>query len=671
MKKLLILTSLCSLLLNYSLKAEKAPIKFGKISKEELALKVYEKDTSAAAVILCDFGVSNFIYSDNSGLQYQFKRNIRIKILKKEGYDWAKFEIYIRKKYDNLGRIKATSYNQESGKLLKEKLDNKQVFTIDYNKNWELVKFEMPAVKEGSILDIEYIIISDSYNIRDWYFQDEIPTLYSQYNVSIPEYFHYKQLEKGYIPIGNKTQNTRNVTVNGTDKQRTTQGNLTKSSYQNYSFNYIATDYTFVSKDVPAFYEEDYITSSENYISSIQYELGSVRWPNKPIKNYTNTWEAINKELLFDSDFGSRIKGAGFLKDQLTLIETLNNTPEAKIEAVYNLIRNKMHWDKRYSIYSFEQGKAWQDGNGTVGDINLLLVAALNRLGFDANPVLLSTRGHGFIHPAQIIVDQFNYVIASVKLGDKIILLDATEKNTPLGVLPERCLNGQGRLVDDKGGDWVDLTPSLSHKKLYKTEIIINPDLSLNGKVVEKNDEYAAIDKRNDLQYFSTGDEFLEDYQKSFTNFTMTLDSIENQKDYNNFISLNYHFETEPIVEQAGNLLMIDPVIFGKKTSNPFKLQERAYPVDYSYPHSVVYMATISIPEGYSVENLPENKRLILPNQDASFAYSVQNFNDQIVIVYKFNINKITFLPESYQNLKEFYNQVIDAQSKQIILKKI
>lgn len=653
------------------LKAEKDPIRYGKLSKEELSLKSYEKDTAANAIVLCDYGKSDFIYSDNTGLQYKYTRNIRIKILKKEGYEWAKFEIPVYKKLDNISRIKGTTYNVKNGKTIKEKLNNQDIYNEDYSKNWELIKFEMPSVKEGSIIDIEYSILSESYHIRKWYFQKEIPVLHSEYRVTIPEYFHYKQLEKGYLSIGNRSQNSRTVTITGTDKQRTSDGRSTKTEFQAYSFNYIATDYTYISEDVPAFYTEDYITSKENYLSSIEFELGSVKWPNKPVKNYTNTWEAINKQLLFDSDFGARTKGAGFLKDELSVIETLNASPEAKLEATYNLVRNHMNWNKGYSIYSFEQNKAWREGNGSVGDINLTLIAALNRIGLDANPVLLSTRSNGFIHPAQIIIDQFNYVIAAVNLDGNTILLDATEKYTPAGVLPERCLNGQGRQIDDHGGKWVDLKPAISNKKMYQAQIAIEPDLSIKGRMVEKYEDYGALDKRNTLAYYSSEEDYLNEYQKNFDKFTLELDSISGKKELKQPVTLYYSFETEPYLEQAGNLLMINPLLLGKKTSNPFKLQERNYPVDYTYPYSTSFMAIITVPEGYEVESVPQSKRLLLPDQSGAFIYSVQQSGNIITLISKFDIQKITFLPDSYLHLKEFYNQVIDSQSKQIILKKI
>jgi hypothetical protein len=563
------------------------------------------------------------------------------------------------------------TYNFDNGKTEKVKLENNQIFTDNINKYWDLIKFEMPAVKEGSIIDIEYSFLSELYNIRNWDFQNDIPTLHSEYRVTIPEYFYYKQLEKGFIPIGEKSTNTRTVTQTGTDNQRVSSGNVTSSHVQSYNFNYQVTDYYFISKNVPAFYEENFMTSETNYISSIEFELGSVKWPNRPVKNYTNTWEAINKDLLFDTDFGNRINGGGFLKDKLALIETLNTSPEAKIAAVYDLIRKGINWNGRYSIYSFDNNKAWNEGSGSVGDINLLLVAALRSLGFEANPVILSTRSNGFIHPAQIILDQFNYVIAAVLIDDKTILLDATDQNTPAGLLPERCLNGQGRQIDKNGGAWVELTPASNHRRSYQVAFSIEPDLSLKGTIKEKHEGYSALEYRKIMQNYNSTEAYLEEYQKSFQTYSLTLDSVSGVAQVNEPLYLSYSFETDVPLDAAGTLLMINPILIGKTQTNPFKLPERAYPVDFSFPRTTTYMATITIPEGYGIDNLPKNKRMMLPENKASFIYSIQHSGSNITILTKFDINKVTFLPDDYENLKLFYNQVIEAQAEDIILKKL
>jgi len=669
MKQLCSIILVVALFYTNNLFAEKAPIKFGKITSEEMEMTFYDKDSTASAVVLCDYQTVKIEYIQSIGFMQRINRNLRIKILKKEGYDWAKIEIDLRKKYDQLSKLKATTYNLVNNKPEKTKLDNNQIFNVDQNKYWETTKFEMPAVKEGSVIDIEYSILSESFWIRDWYFQTEIPTILNEYHVFIPEYYYYKQLEKGYFPITEKSENKRNIKINITENNRMQNGMVTNTKYENYQIDYDETEYAFKSVDVPAFIVEDYISCKKNYLSCIQFELGSIKWPNKPIKNYYTTWPAIGRELMEDEDFGGRIRGGLVIRSEVKAIEALNLSDKEKIEAAVSLIKNKMAWNNKHSIYSFSTSKAWKDGEGSCGDINLLLTAALRDLGLGANPVILSTREHGMIHPAQIILDQYNYVIASVKLGENTILIDATDKNTPIGILPERCLNGKGRLIDKNGGSWIDLNPQTKFISTYQTKYKIQEDGSISGNLIEKHEGYAGISKRNWYQNFNNENEFI-DKQQVKTGFEITLDSISNPKAISEPFIVTYNFEDEKSTESMGDLLLIDPIIINKQTKNPFKLEVRDYPVDYSYPHLTTYMATILVPEGYSIENLPKPKRFVMPDKTVSFLYSINTVGSEVVIVSRFSINKTIFLPEEYQNLKAFYNQLIDTQNEKIVLKK-
>ncbi|PLX23356.1 MAG: hypothetical protein C0597_01220, partial [Marinilabiliales bacterium] len=69
-----------------SLYAQKDPIKFGKVTIEELKMTKYDLDTTAEAVVLCDYGVF-----DNQA--FEFTRVCRIKIFKKDGLRFANVHV--------------------------------------------------------------------------------------------------------------------------------------------------------------------------------------------------------------------------------------------------------------------------------------------------------------------------------------------------------------------------------------------------------------------------------------------------------------------------------------------------------------------------------------------------------------------------------------------------
>lgn len=81
-------------------------------------------------------------------------------------------------------------------------------------------------------------------------------------------------------------------------------------------------------------------------------------------------------------------------------------------------------------------------------------------------------------------------------------------------------------------------------------------------------------------------------------------------------------------------------------------------------------MSRISLPEGYSVDELPQPKVISLPNGAAKYTYNVSQLGNMLNVVSFLQINKSLFLQDEYPNLREFYNQLVAKQAEQIVLKK-
>jgi len=69
----------------FTLSAQKAPIKWGKVNAADLEMTTYEADPEADAVILTDYADLRFDLSTGE-LFYMLERHVRIKILKKSAF---------------------------------------------------------------------------------------------------------------------------------------------------------------------------------------------------------------------------------------------------------------------------------------------------------------------------------------------------------------------------------------------------------------------------------------------------------------------------------------------------------------------------------------------------------------------------------------------------------
>lgn len=120
-------------------KANAQKLELGKVSIAELQEKEYPKDPSAVAAILFKKGETTFEFSENDGFTMLTDVKTRIKIYKKEGYDWANQEVryYLVNKFnESVSFSDAVTYNLVNGKIEKTKLKSDGIFDEKINKYW-------------------------------------------------------------------------------------------------------------------------------------------------------------------------------------------------------------------------------------------------------------------------------------------------------------------------------------------------------------------------------------------------------------------------------------------------------------------------------------------------------------------------------------------------------
>src|SRR6185295_10456588 len=104
----------------------------GKVLWTDMDMKSYPRDTSAAAVVLNEIGSAYISHDNDQGLIFQ--RYVKIKILKRSGFDQANFQVVLHKQdnlKENLVSVVASTYNLEDGRIKEIKMDRKSVFTED------------------------------------------------------------------------------------------------------------------------------------------------------------------------------------------------------------------------------------------------------------------------------------------------------------------------------------------------------------------------------------------------------------------------------------------------------------------------------------------------------------------------------------------------------------
>ncbi|EMR04352.1 DUF3857 domain-containing transglutaminase family protein [Cesiribacter andamanensis] len=641
---------------NAALLAQPDPMKWGKIDQEDLDMTEYAPDKTASAVVLGDYAQLEFKYSDQNGFQLYMKHHVRIKILTKEGLEWGNAEIPLYQsgsRKEKINSISGVVYNMENGKVVSSKLTKDARSTEQVNANLQKYKFTLPNVKEGSVIEYEYEKISDFiYGLETWYFQTTIPTRWSEYRVRIPEYFTYKHFLGGYHGLNVNEAVRYNDRIHSLD------------------LSFTGTAHRWALGNVPALVKEAYITTLNDYASKIEFELSSTQFPNQKINYYSNSWEKLTKTFLDSERFGGELKKQRQVSDLVKSLIAGKVSPEEKLAAIYGHVQHNVVYNDQERVYasnSFKETLAKRSGNSA--EINLLLTAMLREAGLAAHPVILSTRSHGRVNPVIPLEKDFNYVVCQVVLGDKALLLDATEPFLPPGQLPYRCMNDQGRLMQENTSEWVPLLQQEKESYSLSAKLRLTSSGTLQGTLSYIKDGYAAVAARKQL-YADGENKFLEKLKEKKTNWTITEHQFANQMTLANKLEEHYTLEILDRATLAGNKLYVSLLPDGVLEANPFKLEERLFPVNFGCPLEQMLMYEIELPEGYSVEQLPEPAIVTLPDRSATFRFNVQQMGNKVNVTSMMQIRKPLYLADEYQQLKEFYSRMLAKQNEQLVLVK-
>lgn len=648
---------------------EKCSVRFGKMTPADFNLSAYKYDSGASAVVIADVGESHMEGNSKGWFSIVYKRSRRVKILNKNGYDAAQEEISLYtggNSTEKIEGLKATTYNLENGKVVETRLDDKSVFTDKVNKNRIRMKFGFPAVKEGSVIEYSYTIQSDFiYNFRPWVFQGQYPCLWSEYTVTIPEYFQYIQISQGlqffYIrkPI-DRSFNAKVIIPGGAERDRT------------FALDGRATEYRMVMKDVPPLKKEAYTTTLSNYIAKIEFQLSSYAFPQMPPKNIMGNWNLLSEKLMEAPYFGAAItKNNGWMDDEVKEITKGTISEIGKAQKIYAYIRDNFNCTGNNGFEVETPLKTvFKDKSGTSAELNLLLTAMLAHVNLNADPVILGTRESGFTNPFYPLITRFNYVVCRVNIDTATYYLDASQSWMGFGHLPGYCYNGHARVVSRLKPEAVFFyADSLKEQKTTMVLILSDDKGQMSGTFQSILGYIASSDLRKDIH--KRGEkEYFKDIQASYPpEFAISNTGIDSLKIQEEPVKVSYEFTYKPAAEDG--IIYFNPML-GEEgyRVNPFKSAERNYPVEMPYARDEIYLLTMAVPNGYVVDEMPKSVKVLFNDDEGFFEYLVVSDGQNIQLSSHLKLTRANFQPEDYATLRDFYAFIVKKQGEQIVFKR-
>ena len=643
MKQYFILILLLSSLLQLSAQDKKLP-EFGKVDPAELQLKECSFDKNAKAMVIFSEGESLFKLDMEAKVNPIFRQteyHVRIKIFTKDGFDQANVKIIYPIRSDiSIKRFSAQTYNLDAaGNIVVSKVDKSAIYDKKLNTRFTQRIFAFPDVKEGSVIEYKYTI--EGFAGSSWYFQKSIPVKFSRFITNLPTELIVAADPNVNLPMqkGSGLENNNNLNW-------------------------------YEMENIPALRDEPFMSCDKDYLQRMQTREIAVDLPGRPRINLVDMWPVIVKGLIKDEDFGDQLKkNIPRTADLDAMLQGVND-PYQKMRIIHRYVRKNMEWNEYDNIWALNGVRAaWKDKKGTSGEINLILINLLKDAGLNVHPMLLSTVDNGVINTGAPGYDQFNKVMAYVEIGDKHYILDAVEKTTPSYLIPAEVMASEGLLISNpESGEWGWKTIWDGEHKNDKT-ITINASLDehglMKGTASVRSADYARLKL---LPLIKQGMEIQRDALVSLPD--MKVDSLVVENLDNDTLPIMQSFNFNVPTASSSDYHYFSVNLFSGLEKNPFISDQRQTDVFYGVTQDYTIDCVVSLPDGYVMDELPKNVKMITPDTCFVFSRRSEYSEGLLSVLIKLEFKLPMYAMTDYDVFKEFYKKLFDFLNDKFVYKK-
>src|SRR5690606_12939440 len=155
-------------------------------------------------------------------------------------------------------------------------------------------------------------------------------------------------------------------------------------------------------------------------------------------------------------------------------------------------------------------------------------------------------------------------------------------------------------------------------------------------------------------------EQFIEKLENTYKGMEIEGHEVINDINLSEPVTEIYKFTLESQADVINDKLYFSPLFFLKTSENPFKLENREFPVDFAYSSETIYRVMVNLPEGYEIESLPEPIALKMPDDIAEFKYNVVKNGKSIQITISDKINTPMVTASYYDVLKPYCSKLIE-----------
>ena len=614
------------------------------VTAEELSMTKEPKAPGAPAIYLyrqVDRDDSNFVE-----LVYA-----RIKILSDEGRKYADVEIPYDKGSQSIRSIEARVIRPD-GSIAEF---NGEVFEkpIVQGRGAKLLAktFTLPDAQIGSIIEYRYrrgLRNGYVYDSR-WILSQELFTRHAKFSLLPNEWFNLTYIWPMGLPTGTE---------------------LPKK---------VSSRIKLETRDVPAFVIEDQMPPPDQlkYRVDFLYSDNSLALEKDP----EVFWKKLGKIRYKSVD--SFVGKPRVMEEAVAQIVAPGDSPETKLRKIYartqqirNLSFEREKTEQELKREAQKDAKnvadVWNGGYGNGIEVTWLFLGLARAAGFEADPVLVSTRDVHFFNKNAMNPSQLNSNVVLVKLDGKEMFFDPGTAFVPFGMLPWSETAVVGLKLSKDGGTWITTPlPHPSHALIERTaNLRLTTSGNLEGTVKVVYSGIEALWRRQQERDDDDADrrEFLENEIKWDipSGINVALTNAPDWKGPETPLVAEYDIKVPGWAAGAGQRTLLTVGLFSEGEKEQFKHASREHHVYFNFPHKSVDDITIELPTGLGVTSLPQVVNTNL--KVAEFVSKAESKNGALHLRRELTINMLILDKKYYSQLRDFFQQVRAADDEQIVV---
>jgi hypothetical protein len=635
---------------------------------EELAMTSLPGYPGAAAVVLNRDEVTK----DDLHVMYHYDR---IKILTKDGEKYANVElpfVSTANSYGSVGGNDKTLDDIEGRTIHADgtiipftgKPYLKVIEKAQDTKYQERI-FTLPDVEVGSIIEYRYATrIADSiYEAPDWYIQGGL---------------YVKSAHYAWYPTDKDLQNSKEQSINTItwfpilpEGAKVERRDIPHTTFGQGPVQY----FELTIKDVPPTVKEAYMPPIASYSYRVLFNFTAERTAAEWWKDEGKDW---SKRMDSFADPNSELRAA----TQAAIAGA--TTDDQKLQKIYAAV---MALENTRYTREHEQREDKAEGEGkikTAADVlsrkrgsavqlTALFVGMARAAGLKTYFMLVPDRSKRLFTPAWLNLGQFDDTIAIVNVDGKERFFDPGWRYCAYGHLAWEHTFVRGLREVEKGTDFGE-TSGDDYKTNRLTRIAnLNMDAKgqLTGSIKLTFEGAAAVEWR---QWALTGDDeslkhglrtHLEEMVPK--SLEVKVDQITNLQNYEQPLEVSYQV-TGTMGTPAGKRMVMPSDLFVGGASATFTDDKREQAVYFNYPEYRQDALRVNLPEGFSVEAVPETAKFALAS-DALYSLSVVQDAGGFTTRRNHASNMMLVMPKDYDGLRKFYSQLEGKDQERVVLK--